>query len=98
MNKSSTLIYHFNPLVSSSPLIFDLQELLRDDEKLKIAWLNGAFVEKNNEIYNDFESRICKNCKYFIKDKFVCCNSKAPTIVQINDVSFGCSKFERREE
>ena len=51
-----------------------------------------------DEIYDDFESRTCRNCKYFIKDKFVCCNSKAPTIVQINEDSFGCSKFERRDK
>ena len=61
--------------------------------KLKI----GAVYKIIDDIYDDFESRTCKNCKYFIKDKFVCCNSKAPTIVQINDDSFGCSKFERRE-
>ena len=78
----------------------------REDLLFKILMSKGTvfFFTKEelrefiNTIFDDFESRTCKNCKYFIKDKFVCCNSKAPTIVQINDDSFGCSKFERGEE
>ena len=35
MNKNSTLIYQFNSLKSDSPLIFDLQKLLREETKLR---------------------------------------------------------------
>ncbi len=35
MNKNSTLIYQFNSLKSSSPIIFDLQKLLREEDKLR---------------------------------------------------------------
>ena len=73
----------FKILMSKGTVFFFTKEELRE------------FI---NTIFDDFESRTCKNCKYFIKDKFVCCNSKAPTIVQINDDSFGCSKFERGED
>ena len=35
MNKNSTLIYQFNSLKNALPIVFDLQELLRDEEKLR---------------------------------------------------------------
>lgn len=35
MNKNSTLIYQFNSFKNSQPIVFDLQELLRDEEKLR---------------------------------------------------------------
>ena len=35
MNKNSTLIYQFNSLKSNAPLIFDLQELLREEDQLR---------------------------------------------------------------
>lgn len=40
MNKNSTLIFHFNTLTDSKPLIFDLQQLLRDEEQLKLKLKN----------------------------------------------------------
>ncbi len=40
MNRKSTLIYQFNSLTNSVPLIFDLQELLREDEELKAKLKN----------------------------------------------------------
>ena len=36
MNKNSTLIYQFNSLKDSSPIVFDLQQLLRDEEILRV--------------------------------------------------------------
>ncbi len=35
MNKKSTLIYQFNSLNINSTIIFDLQELLIEEEKLR---------------------------------------------------------------
>ena len=52
------------------------------DEKLKIAWLNGAFVEKNNEIYNDFKVEK-HGCNILDRDY---------------GHNFYCGKFERKDK
>jgi len=43
-----------------------------------------------NRIYDDFESRICENCRYCDKESGQC------KILYINtDKDFGCNEFER---
>ena len=61
--------------------------------KLKI----GAVYKIIDDIYNDFENRTCKNCRYFDYEKFICFNGKAPSILHINEDYFGCNKFKRRD-
>jgi len=61
----------------------------KDNEKLLL--LDNAKIIIN-KIYDDFENRICKNCKYsnsFLCDRVFC--SKFNTLV---DRDFGCNKFE----
>ena len=58
-----------------------------------------------NKIYDDFENKICKNCKWFNKVGLVgysCSNKKnkemfGMSIIWINE-NFGCNKFERKEK
>lgn len=51
MNRKSTLIYQFNSLTNTVPLIFDFQELLRDDAKLKVKLKNfNRIVIKSPQI------------------------------------------------
>ena len=75
-----------------------------------IEVLNKRDVEEIvNMIYNDFESRVCKNCKYFNEDEG-CTNElntlkfkdmfgkwEEPLYLE-NMKKFGCNRFERKEE
>jgi len=62
------------------------------------------FEDIVDEIYNNFESRICKNCKWIHKGQyegeFWCINPKNSIIAEdgmfVNE-NFGCNRFERRE-
>jgi len=63
-------------------------------------------LETIDKIYNDFESRICKHCKFYQKHevfaigdwRFVCTNEqtshKYSAFEPIND-EYGCNHFER---
>ena len=67
----------------------------------------GSFESKNlkllNEIYADFKSRICKNCKltaggYYI---YACNVLLAFTQEQAEEIinsGFGCNRFETKDE
>ena len=50
-----------------------------------------------NQIYDDFDSRICKNCKYWKKyvNTSLCNEGTLDFIIETNE-DFGCNKFERR--
>ncbi len=54
-----------------------------------------------NKIYDDFESRTCENCKYFIDERntrLQFCNARTEGgIIGWNGYGkdFGCNKFER---
>ena len=52
------------------------------------------------EIFDDFESRVCKNCKHFTsfgkKMGIGICSNFTKNINVAND--FGCNRFERRED
>ena len=53
-----------------------------------------------SDIYDDFESRTCENCRYYNSKYEYCDNSNSVCnhlVVDI-DKDFGCNKFERREE
>jgi len=57
-----------------------------------------SFENIVDEVYNDFESRICKNCKYFIKiKKRLLCSHPINYDYIITDENFGCNRFERKE-
>ena len=48
----------------------------------------NLLAELIDDIYNDFESRICKNCKH--KKRLIC--KKLQNLFKNN---FGCNRFER---
>ena len=53
-----------------------------------------------NKIYDDFESRVCKNCKYFVEcnDGYHYCNNINNTGLNgIITPDFGCNRFEKKE-
>ena len=63
----------------------------------------GDVEELIDKIYDDFESKICKNCKYF-KGTGMIANCSNLEVGKMNggafidvDENFGCNKFERRE-
>lgn len=54
-----------------------------------------------NEIYDDFESRTCENCKRYVPMKWTDFDNKCASMenkVSHVDKDFGCNKFERKEE
>ena len=74
------------------------REKARDAIILAItADIKLALIDK---IYDDFESRVCENCKYFTycDDGFHYCDNQLN--VGFNGLiteDFGCNRFERRE-
>lgn len=56
MNKNSTLIYHFNSLSDSKPILFDLQQFLRDDETLRIELKNLKNIRLKSPKIGIFEN------------------------------------------
>lgn len=50
------------------------------------------------EIYDDFESRVCGNCRYN-QDNYKCTNNES-MVEWLEDIevfnTFGCNKFERK--
>ena len=73
--------------------------MTREETKQKLLSLMPAerFIVID-DIYNDFESRVCGNCKYFYTpegtESFGLCN-KFKTLTESD---FGCNRFERRED
>lgn len=55
------------------------------------------FVEVIDKIYDDFESRTCINCNYYVDYPNVCCNSDSLLCSEFVDKDFGCNKFERKQ-
>jgi len=49
-----------------------------------------------DEIYDDFESRICKNCEYYKNGICVCDNSLL--VAYAVDKDFGCNKFKKKNK
>jgi len=81
-----------------------LEKLMK--EKDEIHTNIYAYVEFNQaddlieKIYEDFENRICKNCRFY-DNVYNTCNSIKNTkmlgftLTEI-DENFGCNKFERK--
>ena len=74
-----------------------LMKVLKErDEEDKIHY--SKVYEIVNEIFDDFENRICRNCKYLIRTKKgLLCSHPINYDYIITDESFGCNKFERKE-
>jgi hypothetical protein len=54
----------------------------------------GKVYEIINEIYDDFESRVCKNCFYYFEGTCVC--DESPLVTEIVDENYGCNKFKEK--
>ena len=90
-------------------LKFILHNSFEDYEKHSVVMFIEKVVELKNKIYDDFESRVCKNCKWFEfkkEERFwdeeligYCKKSElwngVYKRIEIDD--FGCNRFERRE-
>lgn len=62
---------------------------------------NISFEIAIDAIYDDFESRICENCKYSSviqgTDRLFCGCDEAEQLPTVNK-DFGCNKFERKTD
>ncbi len=75
-------------------------------EKGKYGLTKDNIFKLINRIYDDFESRVCKNCKYYNPAHKVCENRKNIQPFEIDnkyvniftDGNFGCNRFERKED
>jgi len=78
---------------------FNLSIIDNADEKGKLSQTCCKYIAEDilNDIYNDFESQICVNCKFYTKcnDGFNYCDKNSFLNGFIND-SFGCNNFERK--
>ena len=71
--------------------------------KNKILFTKANLKQLINEIYDDFENRKCKYCKYALytpSGKIVCTNDNPITSKIILDIyeDYGCNNFKRREK
>jgi len=74
----------------------------KDNEKILL--LNNA-ITIINEIYGNFENRVCENCKhcfnsYFGLPGYFCGNDRTKSILgryPVVDKDFGCNRFEPKE-
>ena len=63
--------------------------------KIFVWRVDKDFEKRIDEIYDDFESRVCKNCFYYFEETCVC--DESPLVTEIVDENYGCNKFKRRE-
>jgi len=66
------------------------------DKVLKLPYRGSEVDVFIDRIYDDFESRVCKNCLYYFKETCVC--DESPLVTEIVDENYGCNKFERRKK
>ncbi len=74
----------------------------KDDDVLNL----GVLKEYVNAVYDDFESRTCENCKYYIEglqlfggSRFICMNEEVGDIMYDHfSKDFGCNKFKRKQD
>jgi len=74
------------------------KEALHSTYRIFNAKDRGIARQLVKEIYDDFESRICKNCKYYEEYPSVCCNADSPLCAGVTKEDFGCNEFEIRED
>ena len=87
--------------------------MTREEYKNRIGWFKDHPLEvvhisakSIDEIYNDFESRVCGECKWFqthryyidIHDKVGYPQTVCEKLRINYGKDFGCNKFERKEE
>ena len=59
--------------------------------------LNKEYDDVIDEIYDDFENRICANCTYFNDGNCkIFCGARAKYVSDDLDNTFSCNKFKRR--
>lgn len=74
-------------------------------------WNDYSIEEVVNKIYDDFESRVCKNCKFYDKEDFLCnvipesdswimdaLDRAVPNAQFCPDDDFGCNKFKKKRK
>jgi len=71
------------------------------EEALETFWVSeaGAIGEAIvHEIYDDFESRTCENCKHWSKEKKQCLNVESIAYTSQEAIYYddGCNKFVRK--
>ena len=62
---------------------------------LKMSYNGSAIDSFIQEIYEDFDSRICKNCKWYQNE--VCVNDESLLCCEFTDEFFGCKLFKDRK-
>jgi len=76
-----------------------VKEIVKNDfDEYEDEVVKSCFVYKLiDKIYDDFESKICRGCKYFLKTKKgLLCNNPVNYDFIITDEKFGCNRFERK--
>jgi len=76
------------------------------DKVLKLPYKGSVVDVFIDKIYDNFESKICKNCKYYNSAYKVCENKRNIQPFEIDteyvnmftDDDFGCNRFERKEK
>jgi len=55
---------------------------------------------KINEIYDDFESRICENCEHYFENGKQCLNEESIAFTSQEAIYYddGCNKFKRKDK
>lgn len=71
----------------------------KDKQQMDNLTFERERLEFGLKIYDDFGSRTCGNCKYFHNGKIqkYCTNEKSHLLFEDVPSSFGCNKFERKE-
>ena len=73
------------------------------DSNIKWVDFNLGYMKLLDEIYDDFENRTCKSCRYFEPDRFedgrgTCRNKNTPTRNFMVDCDYGCNRYEAKGE
>lgn len=70
-----------------------------------VLLLRKDVLREVDKIYDDFESMVCKNCKYYKMNESVpfdgmecTVNDSGQSIVCFPPPTFGCNKFKRKDD
>ena len=81
-----------------------VKEVVKNDfEEYEDEIVRADFMYKLiDEIFDEFESRVCKNCKHFKSKSGLCGLWENGVMNEASffnvDEDFGCNRFERRED
>lgn len=70
------------------------------DKQVKWSKFTFDYELLLHEIYDDFENKICKNCKYLNLGNYGICNYVEPLqrqCLEFDTDDFGCNKFKRKD-